>query len=247
MPRKTRKQKADEYEKKYSHIPVDYKERLEYLYDTLHITERDAYGIIDKRQQMLSSLRYNTVNIVLFEVPEGSPRPRVRLVNRANLSNMALSNPNFIHVYSLTGHEDNVFMKRLMSKQEFEGLNHIICTPCNVDINAYLKTPGYLNRADTILAEIGAIRPITKPDWDNIEKKYSDMFNKNVWLDDTLVIDGAIHRYYSVLPRIEIRLQFLNLLYTKQQYNSITSRVDFDPTIDLSYISQNRSEQYYVW
>ena len=140
MPRKTRKQKADEYEKKYSHIPVDYKERLEYLYDTLHITERDAYTIIDKRQQMLSSLRYSTVNIVLFEVPEGSPRPRVRLVNRANLSNMALSNPNFIHVYSLTGHEDNVFMKRLMSEQEFEGLNHIICNPCNGEINAYLKT-----------------------------------------------------------------------------------------------------------
>jgi Holliday junction resolvase RusA-like endonuclease len=238
MARKTRKQKADEYEKKYSHIPVDYKERLEWLYDTLHITEKDAYNIIERRRQIISSLEYHDVNIMLFEVPEGSPRPRFRLVNRSNLSNMAMANPNFVHVYSLTGHEDNAYMKRLVTEQEFQGLNQIICTPCNIDINAYLKTPSYYNRSDTILAEIGAIRPTTKPDWDNIEKKYSDMFNKNVWLDDTLVIDGSIHRYYSVLPRIEIRLKFLNLLYTKQQYESIINRADFDSSINLSYISK---------
>ena len=187
---------------------------------------------------MISSLNYYTVNIVLFEIPEGSPRPRMRIVNRQNLSNMALSNSNFIHVYSLTGHEDQVFMKRLLTEQEFEGLNQIICTPCDVDINAYLKTPSSYNRKETILAEVGLQRPITKPDWDNIEKRYSDMFNRNVWLDDTLVIDGAIHRYYSVLPRIEIRLKFLNLLYNKHQYNQIINRVDFDNTIDLSYFGK---------
>ena len=234
--RKTRKQKADEYEQKFSHIPIDYKARLDWLYDELHITEKDAYRILARRTEMLSKLAYQTVNIILFEIPEGSPRPRFRLVNRSNLSNMALSNPNFVHVYSLTGHEDNVFMKRLMTQQEFDGLDHIICTPCNVEINAYLKTPGYLNRENTILAEIGMIRPITKPDWDNIEKKYSDMFNKNVWLDDTLVIDGSIHRYYSVLPRIEIRLMFLNHLYTKQQYNSIVNRADYSSEMNISYI-----------
>ena len=239
MARKTRKQKADEYAQKFSHIPIDYKERLEWLYDTLHITDRDAYKIIERRRQMVSALYWNTVNIVLFEVPEGSPRPRFRLINRKNLSNMAMANPNFVHVYSLTGAEDNAYMRRLMSEQEFKGLDQIICTPCNIDINAYLKTPSYYNREDTIMAEIGCIRPVSKPDWDNIEKKYSDMFNKNVWLDDTLVIDGAIHRYYSVLPRIEIRLMFLNLLYTKQQYNSIANRADFDDSINLSYISRS--------
>ena len=42
MKRKTRKVKAEEYEKKYSHIPIDYKERLNWLYDTLKINERQA-------------------------------------------------------------------------------------------------------------------------------------------------------------------------------------------------------------
>lgn len=238
MKRKSRKQKADEYTAKFGHIPIDYRERLSWLYDKLHITEREAYDILDIHRSMISSLNYYTVSIVLFEIPEGSPRPRMRIVNRQNLSNMALSNSNFIHVYSLTGHEDQVFMKRLLTEQEFEGLNQIICTPCDVDINAYLKTPSSYNRKETILAEVGLQRPITKPDWDNIEKRYSDMFNRNVWLDDTLVIDGAIHRYYSVLPRIEIRLKFLNLLYNKHQYNQIINRVDFDNTIDLSYFGK---------
>lgn len=238
MKRKSRKQKADEYTAKFGHIPIDYRERLSWLYDKLHITEREAYDILDIHRSMISSLNYYTVNIVLFEIPEGSPRPRMRIVNRQNLSNMALSNSNFIHVYSLTGHEDQVFMKRLLTEQEFEGLDQIICTPCDVDINAYLKTPSSYNRKETILAEVGLQRPITKPDWDNIEKRYSDMFNRNVWLDDTLVIDGAIHRYYSVLPRIEIRLKFLNLLYNKHQYNQIINRVDFDNTIDLSYFGK---------
>lgn len=238
MKRKTRKQKASEYTEKFGHIPIDYKERLEWLYDKLKITDKEAYDILDTHRLMMSSLEYRAINIVLFEIPEGSPRPRFRIVNRANLSNMAMANPNFIHVYSLTGHEDNVFMKRLVTEQEFEGLNHILYTPCIVDMNAYLKTPSSFNRKETILSEVGLIRPITKPDWDNIEKKYSDMLNKNVWLDDTLVVDGSIHRYYSVLPRVEIRIKFLNQLYNKRQYDSMINRVDFDNNVNLSYFGQ---------
>lgn len=237
---KNRKTKALEYEQLYSHIPIDYAERLAYLYDTLHITEEESWEILEIRRKLISGLWYNDVNVVLYEVPEGSPRPRARLV-RSNLSAMAKAYPGFIQVYSITGREDNLYMKRMVEDHEFYGLDQIICTPCNVDINAYLRTPKYYNRKDTILAEIGIHRPLTKPDWDNIEKKYSDMFNKNVWLDDNLVVDGAIHRYYSVLPRIEIRLRFLNHLYTRQQYNAMINRVDFDPTtMSVSYIPQER-------
>ena len=53
MKRKTRKVKAEEYEKKYSHIPIDYKERLNWLYDTLKINERQAYDILLQRDMMI--------------------------------------------------------------------------------------------------------------------------------------------------------------------------------------------------
>lgn len=245
MRRKTRIQKHDDYEKKFGHIPIDYKERLEWLYDTLNISDHQAFEILHKRDMMINNLIYYDTQIILFEVPEGSPRPRFRIVNRANLSNMAISNPNFVHVYSLTGKEDNVFMKRLMNQEDFNALDSMICTPCTVDIFAYMKTPSYYNREDTILAEIGLHRPISKPDWDNIGKKYSDMFNANVWLDDTLVIDGAIHRYYSVLPRIEIRLRYLNMVYNKHQYNSIIKRTDYNDEYNLKYFNKEDISHVY--
>ena len=235
MKRKTRNQKHIEYEEKYGNIPIDYKSRLEYLYDKLKINDIQAFDILKKRDSMIQNLSFYDTQIILFEIPEGSPRPRFRIVNRSNISNMAISNPNFVHVYSLTGKEDNVFMKRLMSQEDFNALNSMICTPCIVDIYMFFKTPSYYNKEDTMLAEIGLHRPITKPDWDNGGKKYSDMFNANIWLDDTLVIDGSVHKYYSILPRVEIRLRYLNMVYNKHQYNSIIKRVDYIDKYNLNY------------
>ena len=61
------------------------------------------------------------------------------------------------------------------------------------------------------------------------------MFNANVWLDDTLVIDGSVHRFYSILPRVEIQIKYLNMVYNKFQYNSIVNRKDYNPDISLQY------------
>lgn len=239
MPHKSRKQKASEYEEKYGDIPVDFRQRMSWLYDNLKLSQSQMYEIMNTSSQMSGALQFSgDINVVLFEVPEGSPRPRFRIVNRQNLANMAIANPSFVHVYSITGAEDNKFMKRLVDAGELQQLDSLICTPCNVDICAYMRTPTSFNKTDTILAEMGLIRPIYKPDFDNIAKKYSDMFNKNVWLDDTLVIDGSIHKYYSVLPRIEIRIRYLNMLYNRSQYNSITNRVDYDGSTDLSYFQK---------
>ena len=92
---KNRKQKHSEYEQKFGNIPIDYKERLSWMYDQYKITDRQALEIIDKRDMLISSFSYIDTQIILFEIPEGSPRPRFRLINRSNISNMAMSNPNW--------------------------------------------------------------------------------------------------------------------------------------------------------
>lgn len=227
MKRKTRKQKEEIYREKYGNIPIDYEERLAWMYDMFHITENKANQILDARNQMFYFMYYKLFRIILFEEPEGTPRPRFRLINRQNFANTAINNGSFVHVYSINAHEDNVFMKRLMDEEIYE-LQDLIYQPCDVQYNVFFKTPSYYNTEQKILAEIGLDRPINKPDWDNIGKKYSDMYNGNVWVDDSCVVSGTVNKFYSILPRIEINLNFLNCLYNKHQAKSMQKRTPQD-------------------
>lgn len=226
---KKRKEKEIEYQNKYSEIPLDYYERLSWMYDKFKLSPTKEAEILIKRQQMVNSLYYRSFKIVLYEEPEGTPRPRFRLINRKNIANVALSNSAFVHVYSVNAHDDQVFMKRLISSEDFCELDQLIYTPCIYECNVYMKTPSAFNTVDTILSEIGVIRPIVKPDWDNIGKKYSDMFNSNIWLDDTQVISGTVNKYYSILPRVEINLNYLNMLYNKVQAKYIEKKIMQSP------------------
>ena len=222
-----RKQKEAIYKEKYGDIPIDYEERLEWMYDHFHINERKANQILDARNQMFYFMYYKLFRIVLFEEPEGTPRPRFRLINRKNFANEAINNGSFVHVYSINAHEDNVFMKRLMNEEIYE-LEDLIYQPCDVQYNVFFKTPSYYNTEQKILAEIGLDRPINKPDWDNIGKKYSDMYNGNVWVDDSCVVSGAVNKFYSILPRVEINLNFLNCLYNRHQAKAMQKRTPQD-------------------
>ena len=76
---KNKKQKMLEYEQKYGHIPKDYIQRLNWLYDTLKIDDKKSEEILAARQNFINSTYYETIRIVLFEIPEHTPRPRARL------------------------------------------------------------------------------------------------------------------------------------------------------------------------
>lgn len=228
LKNKTRKQKQKEYSEKFGGIPINYEERLEYMIDKYNLSENKMNEIIEKKNQMLSNLFFYQCTVVqLLEIPEGTSRPRFTRLNKSNFNKAAISD-NFIHVYTPHAAEDHMYMKQLC-QTELEQLDYLINTPCYIKYDAFYKTPNYLNTTDTFLSEIGLIRPpIDKPDWDNVGKKYCDMYNHNIWLDDSLVVDGEVHKYYSILPRIEITLYYLNAVYNKAQYRKIISRKNYD-------------------
>ena len=235
---KKRKDKQKIYDRLFNNIPRDYNERLEWLSNKLHLNSIKMDTIVGKYNTMKERLYFKRFFIVLYEIPEGSPRPRVRLVNRKNLRNMAIANPNFIHVYSPVGAEDNKYMKRLLTKDEFKEFTKLIYTPCIVDYKAFFKTPSSFNSVEKYLAELGVYTPISKPDWDNIGKKYCDMTNENLWVDDRLVIQGTVEKLYSVLPRVEITIDFLNMLQNRHQAESIR-KIYQD---DIRYFDDGRDE-----
>lgn len=234
MSRKNRTMKSIEYTNKYGMIPIDYNERLSYMYDLYNIDEQQQNQIFSMKNLMLQSLQYTDYNIKLFEDPEGSERPRTRLVNRYNLSNMAKSNSSFIRIYTPCAKEDSIYMRQLLDT-ELDQLDSLICTPSIVDINIYIQTPSSFNGIDAFLSEMGLIRPIKKPDWDNCGKKYTDMLNLNAWIDDDIVIDGAVHKYYSILPRVEINIKYLNMFYNRYQYDLMRKRKHYPKESELTY------------
>lgn len=48
------------------------------------------------------------------------------------------------------------------------------------------------------------IRPIKKPDMDNVVKMVADALNQVAYKDDTQIVDCQVRKFYSEKPRIEI-------------------------------------------
>jgi Holliday junction resolvase RusA-like endonuclease len=231
---KSRKDKMIEYDCKYGHIPHDYVERLHYLCDTLRIDNAKAEEIINARNAFIASTYYETIKIVLYEVPEFSPRPRARLVTKKGLINAVTGNNTFVRIYSISGKENKDYM-RMYTKQHLEHLEQLLCTPCDIEYHTYFPTPVSYNKIDVFLAEIGIHRPMSKPDFDNIEKAYSDSFTGNIWIDDIVVVDATLRKFYSVLPRVEIYLKYANQISNAQQYRNIIRRKDFTQDMSVTY------------
>ena len=231
---KNKKQKILEYYDKYNHIPKGYIERLEWLYETLNIDDKKSDEILRARENFINTTYYKTLNLVFYEIPEYTPRPRARIINRAGVINAATGNNSFIQVYSITGRQNREYME-MYTKQNLSELEQLLCTPCDIEYNTYFPTPSYYNKTQIFLAEIGLDRPIIKPDFDNIEKSYADAFTGNIWIDDIVVVDASFHKYYSVLPRVEIILKYSNQLCNNHQYKSMINRKDFTNEMNVDY------------
>ena len=231
---KNRRQKLIEYENKYGLIPKDYITRLNWLYDTLGIDDKKSEEILQARANFINSSYYETIRLVLYEIPEHTPRPRARLITKKDIINASTGNNSFIQVYSITGRQNREYMKQYV-QSNMKDLETLLCTPCDIEYRTYFPTPKYYNKTQIFLAEIGLDRPISKPDFDNIEKSYADSFTNNIWIDDIIVVDATIRKYYSVLPRVEIDLLYSNQLYNYHQYKAMIKRKDYTEEMNVNY------------
>lgn len=231
---KSKKQKMLEYMNKYGNIPKDYIERLEYLYDKLNIDDKKSDEILQARNAFINSTYYKTIRIVLYEIPEYTPRPRARILHKSGIINSITGGNDFIQIYSITGRQNKEYMK-MYTKENVHELDSLLCTPCDIEYKTYFPTPSYYNKTQMFLAEIGLDRPLTKPDFDNIEKAYADSFTDNIWIDDIVVIDATLRKYYSILPRVEIDLKYANQLFNNHQYKAMINRKNFTNDMAVDY------------
>ena len=73
-------------------------------------------------------------------------------------------------------------------------------------IIAYYAIPASASKKKQRQMESGEIRPIKKPDLDNVVKVVADALNAVAYRDDTQIVDCQIRKFYSTQPRIEVTI-----------------------------------------
>jgi len=67
----------------------------------------------------------------------------------------------------------------------------------------YFPIPKSFPKKDYELIKKGIIRPSLKPDCDNLNKTYYDIFNGLLWYDDGQIVESHESKFYSEKPHIE--------------------------------------------
>jgi len=175
-----------EYKEEYGNIPSSNLERLDYLINNISIKNKDIYYEIER----VKSINWKKESFIIYLLPKATPRPRM---GRGG-------------IFYVKGAKDN---KKLFQKYITDFDIPLITTPIKFTCISYFPIPSSMKSYEKVLAELGFIRPISKPDFDNLAKAYCDMLQDTLIYDDALVVEGISKKYYSVKPRIEITIEYM--------------------------------------
>jgi len=77
----------------------------------------------------------------------------------------------------------------------------------DVRIFAFYGIPKSISKKKRQMMIDGEIRPVKKPDFDNIAKIICDSLNEIAYRDDAMIVDGMFRKYYSEKPRVEVSIR----------------------------------------
>ncbi len=180
-----------EYKEKYGNIPISQSERLDILVNNLKRKKRKEKKDLFEEIKRISNIEWESYKFTIWLLPKATPRPRIN------------KNTQLFYVY---GSDVN---KKLFKQFLKENPHEMIITPMIFTTDIYIPIPKTMNSYEAILAELGLVRPISKPDFDNVAKTYSDMIQGLLIYDDALIIEGTSRKFYSLKPRIEVTIKYM--------------------------------------
>lgn len=80
-------------------------------------------------------------------------------------------------------------------------------TPLLIIVNAFMPIPKSTSKKNRISMLEGHIRPMKKPDADNILKAVMDALNGVAYEDDKQLVSTTCNKWYSEVPRTEIIIE----------------------------------------
>ena len=179
-----------DYLDEYGEVPKNPVTRFFDHLKEINLSDDERNFLMD-RVERNQKLKWKSISFVIYLVPKATPRPRFS---------------RFSHSFYVSGAKDNrdLFMKYMKDLDV-----PMITTACKFHCTSYLPIPKTMSGIEKVLAELGLIYPIGKPDWDNLGKTYSDMIQGSLLFDDYLIIEGVSKKRYSAKPRIEITIEYM--------------------------------------
>ena len=88
-------------------------------------------------------------------------------------------------------------------------LNNLYLGAVNFKVTEYRTIPQSWSKVQRLKALDGVIKPVTKPDTDNILKIIKDALNGVFWKDDAQVVHDEITKVYAETPRVIVEVEYL--------------------------------------
>lgn len=195
-----------QYKAEYGDVPERQLERVSSLIRPA--SKSPKFKFIFDEIKRIKAIEWGNFDCVIYLLPKGSVRPRRRRDNET---------------FYVQGAADNYkLFKKWASKQSHE----IVCTPVIFGCDIYLPIPKSMSPVERLLSEMGMILPITKPDFDNLAKSYSDILSGNIIYDDDQIVKSVIRKFYSIKPRIEIHIKYMKDHDSIYNRRKIESRIE---------------------
>ena len=124
-------------------------------------------------------------SMVIIGKPMGKERPRFARMG------------NFVKTYTPGKTKLRESEIQVLARQEMKG-KEIFTGALEVSMNVGFPIPKSWSKKKTKEATDGILKPITKPDLDNIAKLVLDALNGIVYKDDSQVVELSISKFYTV-------------------------------------------------
>ncbi len=206
----SRSQKMEEYNQKYPIRTSDVDALVERMLRDYLADQKKPEKVIakarEKALQIINHREYETIQILMYEYPFKTDRPRTYRG----------------HTWSPGAAENKSYFHKALKK--INKVLKLINTPGEIEIEAYLEMPTHVPPDEVILFETKLMKPVDKPDYDNIGKCYTDMFTWILTVDDDIFWRGEIRKYYSLLPRVHIMIRYLKKHESDYIYRKLMAR-----------------------
>ncbi|MHB0820111.1 RusA family crossover junction endodeoxyribonuclease [Stutzerimonas stutzeri] len=93
-----------------------------------------------------------------------------------------------------------------LAAQEAMAGRGLITGPVLIELEILHGVPQSMSKKRKALALAGEIKPMRKPDTDNVLKAICDACNGVVWRDDVQNTDGMYRRRYAEVPCVRVRI-----------------------------------------